>query len=46
MKKKFFAKALASIISAACAANGLVVSNFAGAETADVYEFENIVKDE
>jgi len=40
MKKKFFAKALASIISAACAANGLVVSNFAGAETADVYEFE------
>ena len=40
MKKKFFGKALAALISAACAVNGLVVSNFATAETADVYEFE------
>ena len=40
MKKKFYGKALAALISAACAVNGLVVSNFAGAAEADVYEFE------
>ncbi len=40
MKKKFFAKALAAVISATCAVNGLVISNFAGAAEADVYEFE------
>ncbi|MGN0612783.1 MAG: glycosyl hydrolase [Porcipelethomonas sp.] len=40
MKKKFRKKALAAVIAAACSVNGLVVSNFAGSATNDVYEFE------
>ncbi|MBQ8435729.1 MAG: hypothetical protein IJX24_06955 [Oscillospiraceae bacterium] len=41
MKKKFLAKAIATAVAAACSVNALVVSNFVGADEADVYEFES-----
>ncbi len=40
MKKKFYVKALATIVAAACSVNGLVVSNLVSGASADVYEFE------
>lgn len=45
MKKKFFAKALSTIVAAACSVNALAVTNIVGsdvgASAADVYEFED-----